>query len=144
MLDSVKERIAKYGIIADPLRFIRRTDRGKPNGVASLDNDGKILVEQLPDAALEETDPTVPQWAKEPEPPLYTAEDVGADSSGTAERLIGIHNSDSNTHNDIRVLISEIREDLNSFLDVDDNTTAKLSELLRLISEAEETIIKGE
>lgn len=33
----------------------------------------------------EETDPTVPAWAKEPTKPTYTAVEVGADASGTAE-----------------------------------------------------------
>jgi hypothetical protein len=28
--------------------------------------------------SIEETDPTVPEWAKQPNPPTYTAEDVGA------------------------------------------------------------------
>lgn len=112
MLDSVKERIARYGIVADTLRFIRRTDRGKPNGVASLDNDGKILIEQLPDAALIETDPTVPTWAKESEKPSYTPAEVGADPIGTADIVVGSHNVSTDSHNDIRLLIQGLSDKL--------------------------------
>ena len=35
----------------------------------------------------EETDPTVPVWAKQPEKPKYTAEEVGAASEKTVEQL---------------------------------------------------------
>lgn len=31
---------------------------------------------------MDETDPTVPEWAKQPEKPTYTAEDVGAQPAG--------------------------------------------------------------
>lgn len=34
-----------------------------------------------------ETDPTVPNWAKSPTPPEYTAEDVGAIPEGTIRVL---------------------------------------------------------
>ena len=53
----------------------------------------------------EETDPTVPAWAKKSTKPTYTADEVGADPSGTAENKVSTHNSDSNAHNDIRNLI---------------------------------------
>lgn len=36
----------------------------------------------------EETDPTVPEWAKAENPPVYTAKDVGADERGTARTLV--------------------------------------------------------
>ena len=35
----------------------------------------------------EEKDPTVPDWAKQPQKPSYTAEEVGADPAGTAAQL---------------------------------------------------------
>lgn len=36
----------------------------------------------------EETDPTVPAWAKQPEKPTYTAAEVGADSAGSADSAL--------------------------------------------------------
>lgn len=38
----------------------------------------QAVKEYLKDNPLEETDPTVPDWAKEPQKPTYTAEEVGA------------------------------------------------------------------
>lgn len=38
----------------------------------------QAVKEYLKDNPLEETDPTVPDWAKEPQRPTYTAEEVGA------------------------------------------------------------------
>lgn len=53
-----------------------------PTKTSDLINDsGFITKEQLPQGGggvVVETDPTVPAWAKEPNPPIYTAEDVGA------------------------------------------------------------------
>lgn len=64
-------------------------------------------------AAIEfpdETDPTVPEWAKQPTKPNYTASDVGADELGTAESKVSSHNTDNNAHNDIRSLINSKAE----------------------------------
>ena len=41
------------------------------------------LMKQAPSGVTEETDPTVPSWAKEPTKPTYTAEEVGALPVGT-------------------------------------------------------------
>lgn len=56
-----------------------------------LDRIGEIDPEQIAEAVsdymtenpVEETDPTVPDWAKQPEKPTYTAEEVGALPAGT-------------------------------------------------------------
>lgn len=51
-----------------------------------IDKKGFITADQLPsggDGIVVETDPTVPAWAKEPEKPTYTAEEVGALPVGT-------------------------------------------------------------
>lgn len=53
----------------------------------------------------EETDPTVPAWAKEETKPTYTPQEVGADPAGTAETAISNHNTTNDAHNDIRLLI---------------------------------------
>ena len=47
----------------------------------------------------EETDPTVPSWAKQPEKPTYTAAEVGADSTGSAASAL----SDAKTYIDGKV-----------------------------------------
>ena len=53
----------------------------------------------------EETDPTVPAWAKNPTKPSYTATEVGADASGTAVAKVSEHNTALDAHSDIRLLV---------------------------------------
>ena len=44
-----------------------------------IDEKGFLTAEDIPEAGIiEETDPTVPDWAKQPNKPGYTAEEVGA------------------------------------------------------------------
>lgn len=59
---------------------------GKPTDFEAKDMTGGASTEEIKEAVgaymqehpFEETDPTVPDWAKRPEKPTYTAEDVGA------------------------------------------------------------------
>lgn len=53
---------------------------------------------------------TVPAWAKASKKPSYTANEVGADASGTASSLVNAHNSDANAHADIREEIEKLSE----------------------------------
>lgn len=55
----------------------------------------------------------------------------GKEASGTAETKVSNHNTDTEAHNDIRLLLTELITQVNSFLDVDDTTRDQLSELLR-------------
>lgn len=43
-----------------------------------------------PESTLEETDPTVPDWAKQPTKPVYTAAEVGAEPEGLVEKITGL------------------------------------------------------
>lgn len=47
----------------------------------------EILNQILHDGTVNETDPTVPMWAKSPEKPKYTADEVGAVSKEQFERI---------------------------------------------------------
>lgn len=59
---------------------------GKPTDFEAKDMTGGVSTEEIKEAVgaymqehpFEETDPTVPDWAKQPEKPTYTAEEVGA------------------------------------------------------------------
>lgn len=64
--------------IGDKKYVLMEEDKGVANGVASLDATGKVPESQLPNMVVTETDPTVPDWAKEPTKPTYTADEVGA------------------------------------------------------------------
>ena len=147
---------------------------------------GSVSSEQIANAVEEymtthpftETDPTVPDWAKQPEKPTYTASevgalpdttkipsktsdlqndsgfltehqdlsgyalksevpksasDVGADASGTAIAKVSEHNTASNAHNDIRLLVQGLTERLNALADSDDTTLDQMSEVVAYI-----------
>lgn len=98
-----------------------------PTKVSDLTNDIGYLTE--------ETDPTVPTWAKASSKPTYTYNEVGADKEGTASTAVSAHNTSTDSHNDIRLLITELSEKLTNFLDVDVDTTNQLSDLLALIND---------
>lgn len=53
---------------------------------------------------FKETDPTVPEWAKQPQKPAYTASEVDAEEKGA----VADHNSDAQAHLDIRRMIEEL------------------------------------
>ena len=105
--------------------------------VLGIDEDGAVVPVDAPTSneggIVEETDPTVPAWAKQPEKPSYTAEEVGADASGTADRKVSAHNTSDASHNDIRLLISELTARLNAIADSDDTTLDQLSEIVAYI-----------
>ena len=91
---------------------------------------------------FEELDPTVPTWAKSATKPVYTAEEVGADAVGTAERLVGVHNTDSEAHNDVRLLISALDTRLSTLANSDDTTLDQMAEIVAYIK-ANRTLIES-
>lgn len=96
---------------------------------------------------LKETDPTVPDWAKQPSKPTYTASevgarpdtwtptaaDVGADAAGTASGAVAAHNTSGAAHADLRALIEGLTSRLNTLADSDDTTLDQLSEIVAYI-----------
>ena len=116
-------------------------EEGKPTEFEAKDMSGGASEEEIRQAVedylienpLDETDPTVPNWAKNPEKPSYTAEEVGADASGTAVAKVSEHNTASNAHNDIRLLVQGLTERLNALADSDDTTLDQMSEVVAYI-----------
>lgn len=62
-----------------------------------------------------------------------TANDVGADSAGTAQTKVDEHNVNTESHNDIRLLIEGLTSRLNALADSDDTTLDQLSEVVAYI-----------
>ena len=81
----------------------------------------------------QEVDPTVPAWAKEPTKPSYTASEVGADPFGTAASQVSMHNTRTDTHSDIRLLIQGLTDRLDVLADSDDSTLDQMSEVVAYI-----------
>ena len=71
-----------------------------PTNISQLNNDSGFIT------SYTETDPTVPAWAKASTKPTYTASEVGADASGTANSLISAHNTATDAHGDIRTALN--------------------------------------
>ena len=66
----------------------------------------------------EETDPTVPQWAKENTKPTYTASEVGADSTGSAD--MALSDAKEYTDNKIADLVGGAPETLDTLKEIAD------------------------
>ena len=69
-----------------------------------------------------------------------SASDIGADPAGTGASKVNAHNISLTAHADIRVQLQNIADQLNAFLNVDDETRNELSEVLDLIDANEELI----
>lgn len=85
------------------------------------------------DYALASDIPDVPAWALAETKPTYTAEAVGADPVGTAASTVSAHNTATDTHNDIRLLIEGLTSRLNALADSDDTTLDQMSEIVAYI-----------
>ena len=93
----------------------------------------------------EESDPTVPAWAKEAQKPVYTAQEVGAlpatthipstaaDVNAEPSGAVSQHNVSGAAHSDIRLLIQGLSERLSAVADSDDATLDQLSEIVSYI-----------
>ena len=76
-----------------------------PTKVSELENDNNYIVN--------ETDPTVPAWAKEANKPTYTFEEVGADKKGSAATAL----ADAKTYTDEEIGKIEIPTSLSELTD---------------------------
>lgn len=96
-----------------------------PTNISAFENDKGYLTT--------EADPTVPSWAKEPNRPIYTAEDVGAEAKGTASNLVSAHNTGTEVHSDIRLLIKNLTDRLDAVANSSDKELDQLSEIVAYI-----------
>lgn len=107
----------------------------KIDGLTSISPEdvANAVEEYMTEHPFTETDPTVPDWAKQPEKPTYTASEVGADAAGTAKSKVSEHNVALDAHNDIRLLIEGLTTRLNALADSDDTTLDQMSEVVAYI-----------
>ena len=61
-------------------------------------------------------------------------------ASDPSDAKINAHNTSTESHSDIRALLTELNEKITNFLDVDDTTTDQLSEVLTLINNNKGTL----
>ena len=132
------------GAVGQILEIETVDENGKPKTYKAVNKPiggGEVTDEQISNAVnnymaanpIDESDPTVPGWAKQPEKPTYTSSEVGADAVGTAESKVSAHNTATDSHNDIRELISGLTQRLNALADSDDTTLDQMSEIVSYI-----------
>lgn len=90
-----------------------------------------------------ETDPTVPAWAKQKNKPTYTASEVGARASDWmpsasdvgAEKsgAVSTHNTKTDAHNDIRLLITALTTRLDALANSTDEDLDQMAEIVAYI-----------
>lgn len=132
------------GAVGQILEIETVDENGKPKTYKAVNKPiggGEVTDEQISNAVnnymaanpIDESDPTVPGWAKQPEKPTYTSSEVGADAVGTAESKVSEHNTATDAHNDIRLLVQGLTKRLDALADSDDTTLDQMSEVVAYI-----------
>lgn len=120
-----------------------------PDNISAFRNDAGFVTgsevdekikQSVSGSITQETDPTVPAWAKSFEKPTYTATEVGADPTGTASSAVSAHNVNGDAHNDIRLLIGELTRRFNALADSENIDLDQLSEIIEYIQDNRELI----
>ena len=95
---------------------VRDGENGEPvyswRHLDNLLNENKETIQALAQENL-------PAWSKAENKPAYTAAEVGADTSGTANSAVAAHNTSAGAHSDIRGLITNLTNRLNEWETVD-------------------------
>lgn len=147
-----KSILSSASIHADPTPDVYDQLMELIKGLGGVDPDdiAKAVADYLAAHPIEETDPTVPEWAKQPEKPMYTAaevgalpdtytppdqtaQQVGADPAGTAASAVSQHNTDATSHNDLRLALKGLTDRINAALNSDDTTLDQMSEVVAYI-----------
>ena len=139
--DAIKNAVEDY-LAQNPVEIPVQSVNGQTGAV-------ELTAEDV-GAIADETDPTVPEWAKQPTKPTYTAaevgalsdtytppnqtaQQVGADPAGTAASAVSQHNMDATSHNDLRLALKGLSDRINVVLDSDDATLDQMSEVVSYI-----------
>ena len=84
--------------------------------------------------------PTAEQVGARPSSWTPTYSDVGADKSGVAVSTVSAHNTGTDAHNDIRLLISALATRLDALADSDDETLDQMAEIVAYIKANRELV----
>jgi hypothetical protein len=131
-ITDLEGEVAKKANKTDIPDISGKADRTElPTRVSQLENDsgyisslpGNLVTEQELEAKgylteFTETDPTVPAWAKQPNKPTYTLEELGAERAGTAAEILEIANNFTRQQFDI--LTQDSDPSYNTFKEVGD------------------------
>jgi hypothetical protein len=105
---------------------------GKDLSTNDFTNDYKNILDNLGSMAFEETDPTVPEWAKTPEKPTYTKAEIGLENvDNTSDINKPISTATQTALNDLKEELSEsITSESDSWTVVDEagNVVARVDQ----------------
>lgn len=141
--------------------FAKKLATEYPSKVSQLENDEKYITAsgapvqtvngKAGNVSLSATDvgarpntwtPTASEVGARPATWMPSYSDVGAEKAGTAQSLVSGHNTSTDSHNDIRLLIQGLSDRINAVLDSDDTTLDELSEIVAYIK-ANKTLIES-
>ena len=132
LISAVDEKVSKKADKSEIPHISGKADiEDVPTKVSQLENDKHYLT-TIPDnlvteeeldskgflTSYTETDPTVPEWAKQPNKPTYTLEELGAERAGTAAEILEIANNFTRQQFDI--LTQDSDPSYNTFKEVGD------------------------
>lgn len=121
--ENVIESISVNGERVNPVN--KNVNINVPTKTSQLENDSGYTEE--------ESDPTVPEWAKQPEKPSYTATEVGADKAGSANA--SLFEAKKYTDNKISALINGAPETLDTIYELAE-AVLENEEILEVLNEA--------
>lgn len=84
--------------------------------------------------------PVLYEWALQEHSPTYTYSDVGADKDGAARDAVNAHNISAQAHSDIRVLVQQLQDRINTVANSDDVSLDQLAEVVEYIKDNRELI----
>lgn len=87
-----------------------------------VDFEGEVI--NVGGGIARETDPTVPEWAKQPNPPTYTAKDVGALSKEDVDQTYNPESENAQSGKAVAEAINEINTQLGDIDTALDNIIA--------------------
>ncbi|MBQ9913047.1 MAG: hypothetical protein IJO73_02340 [Clostridia bacterium] len=106
-----------------------------PTKISEFENDKGYLTEHqsLEGYAKTSDIPIIPEWARAENKPVYTSDEVGADAEGTASNLVSAHNTGTDAHNDIRLLIQGLSDRVNAIANSEDTDLDDFKEVVAYI-----------
>lgn len=127
--------------------FTKKLATEYPSKVSQLENDEEYITAsgapvQTVNGKTGDVELSASDVGARPNTWMPSYSDVNADKAGTAQSLVSGHNTSTDSHNDIRLLIQGLSDRINAVLDSDDTTLDELSEIVAYIK-SNKTLIES-
>lgn len=136
--EFVKNRIAEAELGGEEVDLSGYAQKSElPTKTSQLANDSGFITSAPVDSVNGKTgavDLTASDVKARPDTWMPTAQNVGADPTGTAATAVSEHNVDTDAHGDLRLELKALSGRLTAFFDSDDTTLDELSEIVAYIT----------